>query len=118
MTTININKIHLIGRAGSDPNTLYFDSGHVKSTVGIAVKRPNKKDDNPDWFDLIFWDKTAEIAGKYVRKGSQIGVSGYLVLEMWIDKTGKENSKWKVKVDRLTLLTGSKDAMEDDGSEE
>lgn len=116
---INVNKICLIGRAGSDPNTRFFDSGSVKSAVGIAVNRPSKKYNDPDWFNLIFWGKTAETAEKYVRKGSQIGVSGSLIQEKWIDKqTGEERSAWKVKVDRLTLLGSSKDTEEDDSSEE
>lgn len=112
---INVNKICLIGRCGSDPDTIHFESGSVKSAVGIAVDRPNKNDDNPDWFNLIFWGKTAEIVEKYVRKGSQIGVSGSLIQETWSDKqTGEQRSAWKVKVNRLTLLSSPRDTEEDD----
>ena len=82
---MNLNVIHLIGRVGRDPEVKYFESGKVKCTLTIAVNRI-KKDEPPDWFDLELWDKTAEIAANYVKKGSQIGIKGSLKIETWNDR--------------------------------
>jgi single-strand DNA-binding protein len=67
-----------------------------------------KKGDEPDWFELKIWGKTAQIAADYVKKGSQIAVTGRLSTERWVDKTtGEKRQKFVVNVERLSLL-GSK----------
>lgn len=103
------NRIQLVGRAGRDPEVRYFKSGSVVANFTIAVKRP-VRDDDPDWFNLAIWGKTAEIAADYVRKGSQLGVIGSLDQEAWTDHTsGEERTKIVVKVDRLELLGSRRD---------
>ncbi|HEY9885618.1 MAG TPA: single-stranded DNA-binding protein, partial [Vampirovibrionales bacterium] len=73
------NNVTVVGRAGKDAELKYFDNGKAKAEVSIAVNRmPGSKDDVTDWFKIIFWDRTAEIAGEYVKKGSLIGVEGSL----------------------------------------
>lgn len=104
-----INKICLIGRASREPETKYFESGKVICKFSIAVNRfGGGQDEPPDWFDLEMWDKTAEIANEYVKKGSQVGIVGSLSFDSWTDRqTGAERSKPFVRVFRLDLL-GSK----------
>lgn len=107
---MGINIIHLVGRAGRDPEVRYFDSGSVLCKFSLAVNRPTKNDDQPDWFELEVWGKTAEVAGNYVRKGSLIGIQGSLNVETWSDRnTGANRSKPVIKVDRLDLLGSKKD---------
>lgn len=109
---MNLNVIHLIGRVGRDPEVKYFDSGKVKCTLTIAVNRI-KKDEPPDWFDLELWDKTAEIAANYVKKGSQIGIKGSLKIETWNDRnSGANRSKPIIRVDKLDLLDSKKDSQQ------
>lgn len=106
---MSLNVVHLVGRAGRDPEVKYFDSGSVKCTVTLAVSRL-KRDDPPDWFDLEFWGKTAEIAASYVKKGNQIGIQGSIKFDKWSDRnTGMERSKLVVRVEKLDLLGSKRD---------
>jgi single-strand DNA-binding protein len=105
---MSINKINLVGRAGRDPEVKFFESGKVKCSFSIAVDRRSSNRDEPDWFELELWGKTAEVAGNYVKKGKQVGVTGSLKFDRWQDKnTGEERSRPVISVDQLDLL-GSK----------
>jgi len=108
---MTLNKVHLVGRAGRDPEVKYFESGKVVCNFTLAVNRnTSNRDEPPDWFDLEVWDKTAEIAANYVKKGSLIGVSGALKFDRWTDRnTGDERQKPVIRVDRLELLGSRKD---------
>ena len=107
---MNLNVVNLVGRAGSEPEIRYFDSGNVLCELPLAVNRRTSRSDKPDWFKLKIWGKTAEIAGNYVHKGSLIGVKGSLVIETWEDRnTGKQRSSPVIRVDRLDLLGSKRD---------
>jgi len=114
---IALNQVNLVGHCGSDPEIRYFESGTVKATISLAVRR-RTKDSPPDWFHLEMWANTAETLYNYVRKGDQIGVSGYLKIETWLDRElGISRSKPVIKVERLYLL-GSKRNSENINQEE
>ena len=107
---MSLNVVNLVGRAGANPDIKYFDSGSVVCKLTLAVNRRTRNRDQPDWFNLEMWGKTAEVAGNYVRKGSLIGVQGSLKIETWTDRnTGKERSRPVIKVDRLDLLGSKRD---------
>lgn len=107
---MNLNIVHLVGRVGGDPDVKYFESGSVKCRLTLAVNRPTRKTDQPDWFNLELWGKTAEVAGNYVRKGRQIAVTGALKIEQWQDRnSGAMRSTPIIKVDRLDLLGSKRD---------
>ena len=109
-----MNVITLVGRAGRDPEVRYFESGTNVCNLTLAVNR-RKRDEDPDWFNLEIWGKTAQVAGDYVRKGGLIGVTGSMHQEEWTDRTtGEKKTKWVVRVDKLDLL-GSKRDSEGDG---
>jgi single-strand DNA-binding protein len=106
---MDLNVITLVGRAGRDPETTYFESGKVVCKFAIAVNR-TKKDEQADWFELEIWGKTAEVAASYVKKGSLVGITGSLSIDQWKDKTsGTPRSKPFVRVDKLDLLGSRKD---------
>jgi single-strand DNA-binding protein len=108
---MTINSVHLVGRAGRDPDVKYFESGSVVCNVTLAVDRRTRNSDQPDWFNLEMWGKTAEVAANYVRKGSLIGVSGALKFDHWQDRsTGIDRSKPVIRVDRLDLLGSRRDS--------
>ncbi|MBZ8182138.1 single-stranded DNA-binding protein [Oscillatoria salina] len=112
---MSINLVHLVGRAGTEPDIKYFDSAKILCTFPLAVDRRTRKDDRPDWFNLEIWGRTAEIAKDYVRKGSLVGIQGSLKIDTWTDRnTGMLRSKPIIKVDRLDLL-GSKRDNESNG---
>jgi single-strand DNA-binding protein len=107
---MSLNVIHLVGRVGTDPDVKYFESGSVKCSLTLAVKRPTSQNDEPDWFNLELWGKTAEVAANYVRKGGLIGVKGSLKIETWTDKqSGANRSRPLIKVDKLELLGSKRD---------
>ena len=107
---MSLNVVNLVGRAGSEPEIRYFDSGRVLCELPLAVNRPTSRSDKPDWFKLKIWGKTAEVAGNYVHKGSLIGIKGSLVIETWADRnTGKQRSSPVIQVDRLDLLGSKRD---------
>ena len=107
---MSLNVITLVGRAGRDPEVKYFESGSVVCNFSLAVNRMSRNDE-PDWFNLEIWGKTAQIAADYVKKGSLIGVTGALKFDYWTDRnTGAQRSKPIVRVDRLDLLGSRSDS--------
>ncbi len=107
---MSVNVVTLVGRVGGDPDVKYFESGSVKCNLTLAVRRRSSRDEQPDWFNLELWGKTAEVAANYVRKGSLIGVTGSLKLDYWQDRaTGANRSKPIIKVDRMDLLGSRRD---------
>jgi single-strand DNA-binding protein len=107
---MSLNVVTLVGRAGRDPEVKYFESGSVVCKFTLAVNRRTRNSDEPDWFNLEMWGKTAEVAANYVRKGSLIGVSGSLKFEHWKDRaTGADRSAPVIRVDRMELLGSKRD---------
>jgi single-strand DNA-binding protein len=107
---MSLNIVHLVGRAGKDPEVRYFESGSVKCNLTLAVNRPTSKTDEPDWFNLEIWGKTAQVVADYVRKGSLIGIKGALKIETWADRTtGANRSRPVIRVDKLDLLGSKRD---------
>lgn len=108
---MSLNVVTLVGRVGGDPDVRYFESGSVKCRLTLAVNRPTRNSDQPDWFNLELWGKQADVAANYVRKGSLIGVKGSLKLDTWSDKnTGANRSSPVILVDRLQLLGSKRDS--------
>ncbi|MEL6222666.1 MAG: single-stranded DNA-binding protein [Cyanobacteria bacterium J06627_8] len=105
-----LNVVTLVGRAGRDPDVRYFESGSVVCKFTIAVNRRRRNSDEPDWFNLEIWGKTAEVAANYVRKGSLVGVTGALKVDHWKDRnTGADRSSPVIRVERLDLLGSRRD---------
>jgi single-strand DNA-binding protein len=108
---MSLNVVTLVGRCGGDPDVKYFESGSVKCNLTLAVNRRSRNSDEPDWFNLEIWGKTAEVAANYVRKGSLIGVSGALKFDHWQDRnTGVDRSRPVIRVERLELLGSKRDS--------
>jgi single-strand DNA-binding protein len=108
---MSLNVITLVGRVGGDPDVRYFESGSVKCNLTLAVDRRTRDSDQPDWFNLELWGKTAEVAASYVQKGKLIGVTGSLRFDHWKDReTGADRSRPVVRVDRLELLGSKRDS--------
>jgi single-strand DNA-binding protein len=107
-----MNTAHIVGRVGQNPELRYFESGRVLAKISVAVNR-NSRSDQPNWFTVELWGKTAEVAGNYLRKGSTVGISGSLKLDEWTDpNTGEIRSRPVIKGRRLELL-GSKPTNSD-----
>ncbi|MGI0486178.1 single-stranded DNA-binding protein [Pantanalinema rosaneae CENA516] len=108
---MSLNSVTLVGRVGGEPDVKYFESGSVVCTLTLAVNRFSRNQEQPDWFNLELWGRTAEVAANYVRKGSLIGVSGSLKFEYWRDRnTGANRSKPVIRVERMELLGSKRDS--------
>jgi len=107
---MSLNVVTLVGRVGGDPDVKYFESGKVKCRLTLAVRKRSRNSDEPDWFTLELWDKVAQIAADYVRKGAQIGITGSLKFDRWQDRnTGANRSLPIIRVDQLDLLGSKRD---------
>lgn len=106
-----VNSIHLVGRAGRDPEVKYFESGSVVCNFTLAVnRRTSNKDEPPDWFDLEVWGKSAEAAANYVKKGALLSVQGNLKFDHWTDKnSGTPRSRPVVRVNQWNFEGSKKD---------
>lgn len=108
--TMQINIVNLVGRLGRDPEIKFFESGKVNAKFPIAVNNPFNKD-QADWFNVEVWgEKTVDVVAKYCKKGSLVGLTGYVKIEHWDDtSTGAARSKPVINIDNIYLLGGKKD---------
>ncbi|MDY6783376.1 MAG: single-stranded DNA-binding protein [Cyanobacteriota bacterium] len=115
---MSLNVVHLVGRAGRDPEIKYFsDTGNALCELSLAVNRPTSRDDQPDWFNLKIWGRTAENAANFIKKGRLIGIQGALRIETWTDSNfGVTRSKPVIIVSRWELLDSKRDAPADMGN--
>ncbi len=106
-----MNNVVLVGRAGQDPEMKYFESGKVKTTFSVAVNRWDSKvkEEVTDWFSVEFWDKIAEVAGEYVKKGKLVAIDGRLIASKWADPSGITKERFIVRANNLRLLGGRND---------
>lgn len=104
-----INSVVVVGRVGQDPDMKYFESGKVKTAFSIAVNRWTKEGDKTDWFNIELWDKQAEIAGEYVKKGRQVAIDGKLAISKWTNKEGKAVERYFIRANNLRLLGNKRD---------
>lgn len=116
-----MNSVNIIGHLTRDIEVRYLPSGMAVADGAIAVndriKRGSEYVDEPSFFDLTLFGRTAEIAAEYAGKGSKVGISGKLKQDTWADKaTGEKRSKVKIVVDRLDLL-GDRRARDDEAPE-
>ena len=106
-----MNTVTVIGRAGQDAEIRYFESGKVKTTFSLAVNRwdSKSKENVTDWFNIEVWDKQAEFAGEYIKKGREVAVDGRISISKWTDQTGEERERFLVIANDIRLLGSRKD---------
>lgn len=108
----SLNKVQLIGNCGRDPEVRYTPSGSAICNVAVATSRKWKdktsgeKQEETEWHRVVFFDRLAEIAGEYVKKGKPLYVEGRLKTRKWTDKDGVERYTTEIMADSLQLLGG------------
>jgi single-strand DNA-binding protein len=122
----SVNKVILIGNLGRDPEVRYTPSGSAVCNVSLATTRNWKNKDSgekveeTEWHRVVFYDRLAEIAGEYLKKGRPIYVEGRLKTRKWQDKDGVEKYTTEVIAEEMKML-GSREGMGagggDDGGE-
>ncbi len=106
----SVNKVILIGNLGKDPELRHLSNGTVVTTIPIATSESYKDKTTgefkeiTDWHNVVLWRNLAEIAGKYLKKGSKIYVEGKLRNRTWEDQEGKTRYATEVVADQMTML--------------
>ncbi len=107
-----MNTVVLVGRVGRDAEVRYFESGKVRANFSVAVGRwdSKTKSEVTDWFNVDVWDKQAEFAGEYVKKGRQVAIDGRIAQNKWTDKaTGEDRESFLVVASEIRLLGSKRD---------
>jgi len=109
----SVNKVILIGRLGADPELKYTPTGVAMAKLNVATNRSWKDDagnvvEKTDWHRVVAWRKLGEIAGEYLKKGSQVYLEGRLETRSWDDPNGQKHWITEVVTENLMML-GKKD---------
>lgn len=104
-----INKVQLIGNCGDDPTVRYTPSGACVTTISIATTeawkdRDGLKQENTEWHRVVLWNKLGEIAGEYLKKGSQVYIEGKLRTNKWTDQNGQDRYTTEVIASEMQML--------------
>jgi single-strand DNA-binding protein len=111
----SVNKVILIGNLGRDPETRYMPDGGAITNISVATTdkwkdKNGEPQEKTEWHRVAFFGKLAEIAGEYLKKGSQVYVEGRLQTRKWQDKEGQDKYTTEIVADRMQML-GSRQGM-------
>jgi single-strand DNA-binding protein len=112
----DLNNVTIIGRLVSDPELKYTTSGSALCNISIANNADFKDQKHTNFFNVTIWSKLAENCSQYLKKGSQVMVTGSLKQETW-EKDGKKNSSVKIIAEQIQFLGGKKTDSENKPSE-
>ena len=107
---MSLNKVTLIGNLGADPEVRYMPAGGAVTSIGLATtrrwkdKQSGEKKEATEWHRVIFFNRLAEVAGEYLKKGSQIYVEGRLQTRKWEDKNGVERYTTEIIAEEMQML--------------
>lgn len=109
---MSVNKVILVGRSGGDAMTRMAGDKKV-ATINLATSEKYKGRDgnwveSTEWHSVVLWDRLAEVAEKYVTKGTQLYIEGKIKTEKYIDKEGHDKFVVRIKADGLQILAGGK----------
>jgi single-strand DNA-binding protein len=111
----SVNKVIVLGNLGRDPELRYTPSGAAVCNVSIATTRNWKSKDSgerqeeTEWHRVVFYDRLAEIAGEYLKKGRPVYVEGRLKTRKWQDKEGRDQYTTEIIAEQMQLLGGRED---------
>lgn len=112
---MSVNKVILIGNVGKDPEVRYLDQNPANGTNAKVASFPlatseryrdrnGEQHENTEWHNIVAWRNSADIAEKYVRKGTQLYIEGRLRTRSWTDQAGNKRYTTEIVVDNLQLL--------------
>ncbi len=107
-----INKVILVGNLGADPETRYMPSGSAVTNIRIATseswkdKQTGEQQERTEWHSVAFFGRLAEIAGEYLRKGSQVYIEGSLRTRKWQGRDGNDRYTTEVIASEMQMLGG------------
>lgn len=112
----SLNKATLIGNLGKDPETRFLPNGDAVANITIATtetwkdKATGEKKEATEWHRVSFFGKLAEIAGQYLKKGSQVYIEGRIKTRKWQDKDGQDRYTTEINADHMLMLGGKPEA--------
>jgi len=107
-----INKVIIVGNVGGDPETRYMPSGSAVTNLTVATneswkdKQTGEQKERTEWHRVAMFNRLAEIAAEYLRKGSQVYIEGKLRTRKWQDKSGQDRYTTEIIADEMQMLGG------------
>jgi len=107
-----INKVILVGNVGQDPETRYMPNGKAVTNLRVATseswkdKQSGEQREQTEWHSIVMYDRLAEIAAEYLRKGSQVYIEGKLRTRKWQDKEGRDRYTTEIQANEMQMLGG------------
>lgn len=117
----SVNKVIIVGNLGKDPETRYAPSGDAVTNIVVATtetwkdKTSGEKREATEWHRVVFFGKLAEIAGQYLKKGSQVYLEGKLKTRKWQDKDGQDRYTTEINADEMKMLGSKADGQQQEG---
>ena len=119
----SVNKWIGIGNLGRDPEVRYSSEGAAVCNISIACtsnwkdKNTGERKEETEWVRVVFYNKLAEIAGEYLRKGRSVYVEGRLRTRKWQGQDGKDNYTTEIIADQMQMLGGRDDSYAPNSSQ-
>lgn len=110
MAARGINKVIIVGNLGRDPEVRYMPSGSAVTQVSVATstswkdKQSGEMQERTEWHRIVFFNRLAEIAGEYLKKGSKIYIEGSLRTQKWQDKNGADRYTTEIVANEMQML--------------
>ena len=107
-----INKVIIVGNLGADPETRYMPSGSAVTNLSVATseqwkdKQTGEQKERTEWHKVAMFNRLAEIAAEYLRKGSQVYIEGKLRTRKWQDRDGNDRWTTEIVADEMQMLGG------------
>jgi single-strand DNA-binding protein len=113
---MSVNKVILVGRLGRDPETRYTGAGQAVCNFSVATDetfkdRNGERQKRTEWHKIVVWGKQAEIAQKYLKKGSQLYLEGRIQSREWTDKEGQKRTSYEIVASNFRMLGSRADSM-------
>ncbi|QLB21357.1 single-stranded DNA-binding protein [Vespertiliibacter pulmonis] len=111
-----VNKVIIVGRLGNDPEMRTMPNGDAVANISVATsevwndKNTGERREVTEWHRIVLFRRNAEVAGQYLRKGSQVYVEGKLKTRKWQDQNGQDRYSTEIQADSLTMLGGRNDS--------
>ncbi|MDP4652425.1 MAG: single-stranded DNA-binding protein [Haliea sp.] len=110
MASRGVNKVILVGNLGADPETRYMPSGGAVTNVNLATseswkdKQTGQPQERTEWHRVVFFNRLAEVAGEYLKKGSKVYVEGALRTRKWQGQDGQDRYTTEIVANEMQML--------------
>ena len=116
MASRGVNKVILVGNCGQDPEAKYMPNGNAVTNISVATsetwkdKQTGQQQERTEWHRVVFFNRLAEIAGEYLRKGSKVYIEGSLRTRKWQGQDGSDRYTTEIVANELQMLDSRDDS--------